>query len=90
MSMQKYDEAVAAARSVLAINDAIANYNEMIIMVQGYLLGGQYPAVLRPQMKCEEDLSTFTIPSSSMREPLSQRQDSNLAMHLLIKCPLIK
>lgn len=56
MSMQKYDEAVAAARSVLAINDAIANYNEMIIMVQGYLLGGQYPAVLRPQMKCEEDL----------------------------------
>lgn len=56
MNMQKFDEAETAAKQALAINNKINNYNQMLSTLTGYILGGTYPVVLRPHLKCEEDL----------------------------------
>ena len=58
MSMQKYDEAAAAAQQVLQLNSNIVNLTDAAHtqMVQGYIIGGQYPAILRPKIATEEDL----------------------------------
>jgi tetratricopeptide (TPR) repeat protein len=58
MAMQKYDEAEAAAKEVLAINSSITDYldAEHTTIVFGNNLGGQYPAILLPKLKSEEDL----------------------------------
>lgn len=55
-SMQRYDEAKAAAEQSLALNSTVNNYNEMLKTVYGYMLGGAYQVVDRPHLKCEEDL----------------------------------
>ncbi len=56
ISMQKFDEASAAAKSSLAIISTVNNYNQMLSSIKGAILGGTYPVVLRPLLKCEEDL----------------------------------
>lgn len=57
-AMQRFDEAEAAAKEVLSLNPSITNYLDEAHtqMTSGYILGGQYPAVFRPRMACEEDL----------------------------------
>lgn len=58
MAMQKYDEAAAAAQQVLSLQSDIVNLTDAAhtTMVQGYILGGQYPAIFRPKIATEEDL----------------------------------
>jgi len=56
ISMQKFDEASVAAKQVLALNSTVNNYNQMLTTLKGAILGGSYPVVLRPHLKCEEDL----------------------------------
>lgn len=56
ISMQKFDEAAAAAKLSLAINGTVNNYNQMLTTTTGYILGGSYPTVLRQPLKCAEDL----------------------------------
>lgn len=56
ISMQKFDEAEEAAKQALSINGNVNNYNEMLTTLTGYIIGGKYPVILRPRLKCEEDL----------------------------------
>ena len=58
MAMQKFDEAEAAAKEVLSINSAITSYVDEAHTqwIDGYIIGGRYPAVFRPKLACEEDL----------------------------------
>lgn len=55
ISMQRFDEAAAAAQQALAINNVVNDYNQMLIYTTGYILGGSYPTVKRTPLKCEED-----------------------------------
>ena len=57
MSMQKYSEAEAAAKEALNLNSQVVNLTDAAHtqMVQGYILGGTYPAVFRPKLATEED-----------------------------------
>lgn len=59
-SMQRFDEAEAAARQALAFNDAVDNYNDMLIDYTGSVLGNTYKVIYRPLLSCKEDLF-FTI-----------------------------
>ena len=56
MNMQQFEEASATAKQALALNNVVNNYNQMLSSFTGYLLGGTYPVVLRPHLKCEEDI----------------------------------
>lgn len=57
MAMQKYTEAESAANEALKINDSVTNLLDAAHTqtITGYLLGGQYPALLRPKIATEED-----------------------------------
>lgn len=55
-NMQQFDEALAAAKQALALNNVVNNYNQMLTTLTGAILGGTYPVVLRPHLKCEEDI----------------------------------
>ncbi len=54
-NMQKFDEASTVAKQALALNSTVNNYNQMLSSLKGAILGGTYPVVLRPHLKCEED-----------------------------------
>ncbi len=56
MDMQKFDEAAVAARAALDINGVVNNYNEMLGTHKGLILGNEYPIIVRPNLKCEEDI----------------------------------
>ena len=56
--MQKFDEALDAAKQSLAINNSVNNYNEMLTTYKGNILGNTYNVIFRPLLKCEEDLFT--------------------------------
>lgn len=56
IGMQKFDEAETTAKQALAISSTVNNYNQMLSTIKGYIFGGTYPVVLRPHLKCEEDL----------------------------------
>ncbi|MHC1780485.1 MAG: RagB/SusD family nutrient uptake outer membrane protein [Bacteroidales bacterium] len=58
ISMQKFDEASDAAKQSLAINNIVNNYNQMLTTYKGNILGNTYDVILRPLLKCEEDLFT--------------------------------
>ncbi len=55
MCMQDYDEAAKAAELAIEDNGSILNYNTSETMMQGVIMGGQYPVILRPELECEED-----------------------------------
>lgn len=55
MSMQRFDEAAQSAQQALAINNVVNDYNQMLTTTTGNILGGSYPTLLRPSLKCEED-----------------------------------
>ncbi len=56
ISMQKFDEAETVAKQALAINGEVDDYNTILTTQTGYLIGGVYPVILRPILKCAEDL----------------------------------
>lgn len=56
ISMQRFDDAEAAATQSLALNNTVNNYNEMLTTLKGYIIGGTYPVIFRPTLQCEEDL----------------------------------
>lgn len=58
MAMQKFDDAETAAKEVLNINSTITSYvdDAHTQYVDGYIIGGHYPALFRPKLACEEDL----------------------------------
>jgi len=58
ISMQKFDEASDAAKQSLAITNVVNNYNQMLTTYKGNILGNTYNVILRPLLKCEEDLFT--------------------------------
>ncbi|OFY44418.1 MAG: hypothetical protein A2X18_02105 [Bacteroidetes bacterium GWF2_40_14] len=58
ISMQKFNEASDAAKQALAINGVVNNYNQMLTVYKGNILGNTYDVVFRPLLKCEEDLFT--------------------------------
>lgn len=56
MSMQKWDEAEAAAKQALAINGVVNDYNNAYMgTATGFLLGGSYPVIDRGKKGTEED-----------------------------------
>ena len=59
IGMQRFDEAEAAAKQVLAVNDAVADYwsDSYTQQVMCFMIPTMFtPAVYRPQLACEEDL----------------------------------
>ncbi len=57
MSMQKFDEAEAAAKQALDINGTVTNYLDAAhtAITTGYIIGGQYPSLYLPLLQQEED-----------------------------------
>ena len=55
MSMQKPDEAEAAARQALAINGTVLNYSTILGTATGYILGGTYTVLSKPEHYYDED-----------------------------------
>lgn len=55
MCMQNYDEAAKAAQSAININGKLLDYNTSTTMMQGVIMMGQYPVILRPELQCPED-----------------------------------
>ena len=57
LSMQKFDEAEAAAKQALDINSTVSNYLDAAHtgMTTGYIIGGQYPSLYLAQLQQEED-----------------------------------
>ncbi|MBO4537223.1 MAG: RagB/SusD family nutrient uptake outer membrane protein, partial [Bacteroidales bacterium] len=58
MSMQKFDEAAAAAQQVLSMQSDVVNLTDAAHtqIIQGYIIGGQYQAMYRPKIATEEDI----------------------------------
>ena len=58
MSMQKFDEAAAAAQQVLSMQSDVVNLTDAAHtqIIQGYIIGGQYQALYRPKIATEEDI----------------------------------
>ncbi len=56
ISMQRFDEAEEAAKQSLALNGTVNDYNQMLTVTYGYMIGGTYPIIYRPRLECEEDL----------------------------------
>jgi tetratricopeptide (TPR) repeat protein len=76
MSMQKYAEAEAAAKEVLKINSNIVNLLDAAHtqMIQGYIIGGTYPAVFRPKIATEEDI--WMIPDTQFFNAITTECES--------------
>ncbi|MBR1463229.1 MAG: RagB/SusD family nutrient uptake outer membrane protein [Prevotella sp.] len=56
-SMQKWDEAEAAAKQALSIDQTMCNFNssEYQTQISGFFLGGSYDALYRPKCEFPED-----------------------------------
>ena len=55
MSMQDWTKAAEAAQNALNVNGSILNYKTSTTIMQGVVMGGQHPCILRPVLECEED-----------------------------------
>ncbi len=55
MCMQNYTDAAQAAEDALDVNGAIMDYNTSETTMNGVVMGGRYPVILRPTLECPED-----------------------------------